>query len=129
LPWGLSFPEGSDAYSDPSVHKFLAHTVALHPTQVYGMIGAALSAAFLYSYWPYRKYDGQIFGWMFVMAGTTRFFEEFFRADNQIGLPSISQALTQSQWIGVGLVAFGLAWLVYRRGKNTLSSAPQPVAS
>jgi len=133
LPWGLSFPEGSDAFSvygpDPSIKDVIAHTVhtaPLHPTQVYGMIGALLSGAFLYAYWPYRRYDGQIFGWMFVMAGTVRFFEEFFRADNQLGLPGVSQTLTQSQWIGLGLIVFGLAWLVYRRGKNTLYAAPQP---
>lgn len=121
LPWAVHFPYGSDAYRVQAegldhLHDVLA-VPGLHPTQLYAIVGAALTSAFLYAYWPRRRFDGQVFGLMLLMAAVTRFFEEFMRADNDAAFPSLSASLTIAQWIGGGIAAVGLAWLWYFRGR------------
>jgi phosphatidylglycerol:prolipoprotein diacylglycerol transferase len=90
----------------------------VHPTQLYASLAAALTYAFMYSYWPYRKYDGQILSLTIVMAGTTRFFEEILRADEAAFMPSVSTSMTVAQWVAIGIVllGFGMMYLFRRRG-------------
>lgn len=122
LLWAVRFPEGSDAFqhyigfTPPFATN---HTPPIHPTQLYAFVGAVLIAAFLYAYWPRRKYDGEIFGYMLIMAGSTRFLEELLRADVGAAFPSVSNWLTIAQWIGLGLIASGVFLLAVmsRRGK------------
>lgn len=120
-PWAVHFPEGSMPYHFYAAGATPANGVlalpGLHPTQLYAIVGAALTAGFLYAYWPRRRFDGQIFGLMLLMAAVTRFFEEFLRADNDAAVPSLSASLTIAQWIGGGIAAAGLAWLWYFRGR------------
>lgn len=128
-PWAVHFPYGSDAYrvqAEGLEHLHSAVAVpGLHPTQLYAILGAVLTAGFLYAYWPRRRFDGQVFGLMLVMAAVTRFFEEFLRADNDAAFPSLSASLTIAQWIGGGIAAVGLAWLWYFRGR---ARRPRPGA-
>lgn len=121
LPWAAHFPYGSEAYRVQAeglehLHGALS-APGLHPTQLYAILGAALTAAFLYAYWPRRRYDGQVFGLMLVMAAATRFFEEFLREDNGAAFPSVSASLTIAQWVGAGIAMFGFAWLLYFRAR------------
>jgi phosphatidylglycerol:prolipoprotein diacylglycerol transferase len=117
LPWAVRFPPESEAYSDYATRGLLpsggAYTAALHPTQLYAFLGAALAAAFLYAFWRRRRFDGQVFGLMLVLAGITRFFEEFLRADVQAAFPALSASLTVAQWFSLLLVPAGVAWLVH----------------
>jgi phosphatidylglycerol:prolipoprotein diacylglycerol transferase len=124
LPWAVRFPPESEAYSDYAARGLLpagsAFTAPLHPTQLYAFLGAALAAAFLYAFWRRRRFDGQVFGLMLVLAGVTRFFEEFLRADVEAAFPSISESLTVAQWFSLLLVPAGVAWLAFvaRRARN-----------
>jgi len=117
LPWGVEFPAGAPAWqwqvNDHLIDKTAAHARAVHPTQIYASIAAALTSAFLYAYWPRRKFNGQIISLMLIMAGTTRFFEEMLRTDEPAAFPDISASLTIAQWIAFGIVAAGFAMLAW----------------
>ncbi|MCZ7647614.1 MAG: prolipoprotein diacylglyceryl transferase [Planctomycetota bacterium] len=120
--WGLVFGPDSPPYADQVLRGGLplgaAHSLPVHPTQLYGALSAALTAGFLYSFWPRRRYDGQVLGLMLVMAGTTRFFEEFLRADTGAAFPHLSATLSIAQWIGLGLMVLGAAWILYWRRRR-----------
>jgi phosphatidylglycerol:prolipoprotein diacylglycerol transferase len=125
----LRFPAGAEVYYDQIEHGLIAHsakyTLPVIPTQVYASIGAGLIAAFLYAYWPHRRFDGQVFGWLVVMAAVTRFLEEFLRADTGAAFPSLSSSLTIAQWFAFFLLALGTGWLIYFRKKKTLYQPPK----
>ncbi|MCW8133106.1 MAG: prolipoprotein diacylglyceryl transferase [Planctomycetota bacterium] len=135
LPWAVRFPEGSDAFQSyvGFTPPFAADaTPPIHPTQLYAFAGAALIAGFLYAYWPRRRFDGEVFGYMLIMAGATRFLEELLRADVPAAFPSVSNWMTIAQWIGLGLIASGVVLLAVmsRRGKLYVppeKSVPAPV--
>jgi len=115
LPWAVQFPEGSDAYLGygPDLAPGALFTPPVHPTQLYAALGAALVAAFLYAYWPRRRFDGEVLGYMFLLAGSTRFLEELLRADVGPGIPALSNWLTIAQWFGLGLLVLGVGWLLW----------------
>jgi len=126
VPWGIHFPPTAPAYMS-QVRAGLdvpeACSLAVHPTQIYASIAATLTAAFLYTYWPRRKYDGQILSLMLIMAGTMRFFEELLRNDE----PALWDAvplLTVAMWIGLAIVIVGFALLLYFRSAARSSLAP-----
>lgn len=130
LPWAVQFPEGSDAFSayQPTLPFGANVTAPIHPTQLYAFVGAALVAAFLYAYWPRRRFDGQILGLMLIMGGATRFAEELLRADVGPGIPSLSNWLTIAQWLGMALILAGAACLlVCSRKKQIYVPAPKPI--
>lgn len=118
VPWSVTFPKESPAWFSQIRESDLAVSAAcslpVHPTQIYAAIAAALTAAFLYSYWPRRKYDGQILSLMLIMAGTTRFFEELLRNDEP-ALWNAVPLLTVAMWIAMGIVIAGFGMLLYFR--------------
>jgi phosphatidylglycerol:prolipoprotein diacylglycerol transferase len=94
-------------------------TLGIHPTQIYASIASALTAAFLYAYWPRRPYDGFILGLALIMAGATRFFEELLRIDE----PALIEAvpfMTIAHWIAVGLMVVGLGLILALRRRRVL---------
>ena len=128
LPWAVTFPgrEGGPIGSPPfesQVHlgeigAFLARSKPVHPTQLYASIAGFLTCAFLYTYWPRRKFDGQILALTLIMGGTTRFFEEMLRNDDAPPLPAISDAITIAQWLAVPIVLTGIGLFFYFRKRN-----------
>jgi phosphatidylglycerol---prolipoprotein diacylglyceryl transferase len=132
LPWAIQFPPDSPPYAfqlDAGIIPPDALcTVGIHPTQVYASIASALTAAFLYAYWPRRPYDGFILGIALIMAGCTRFFEELLRMDE----PALIEAIpfmTIAHWIAVGLIAVGVALLLFFRRRGTLYTPGIPQSS
>ena len=123
LPWRVEFPRGAPAWhwqvNDGLIPETAVHSLAVHPTQIYASIAAALTAAFLYAYWQRRKFDGQIISLMLVMAGSTRFFEEMLRTDEPAAFPELSNWLTIAQWLAMGIVAFGFSMLFWFSSRRT----------
>jgi len=135
VPWAVRFPgrivHDSDAHSWHAAQGLILRSaptsLPVHPTQLYASAAAALTAAFLYVLWKYRRYDGQILSLMLIMAGTTRFFEELLRDDDFAAFPSISASLTIAQWVALGIVAAGFGMMFYFRQRAAQFRA-QPAA-
>ncbi|HLX64254.1 MAG TPA: prolipoprotein diacylglyceryl transferase [Planctomycetota bacterium] len=135
LPWAVTFPgpspdvpTGSPAYEQQlalgDLPRGAAHAWPVHPTQLYASIAGFLTYAFLFAYWPRRKYDGQILALTLIMAGTTRFFEEILRTDDPPALPSLSSWMTIAQWLAIPIVVFGFVLMAYFRKRNQLYTPP-----
>ena len=126
FPWAVHFPPGSPPYIWQMKADYLAENASsslpIHPTQIYAAIAGALTAAFLYAYWPYRKYDGQILSLTLIMAGSTRFFEELLRADEPALIAAVPQ-FSIAHWMALAIAATGFALLLYFRKRRTLYEA------
>jgi phosphatidylglycerol---prolipoprotein diacylglyceryl transferase len=89
-------------------------SLPVHPAQVYSSITAFLLAWVLWSYYPFRRRDGEVIALMITLYPIARFFEEMIRVDE----PSVfGTGLSISQNISIGLfvMALGLwVWLLRR---------------
>jgi phosphatidylglycerol:prolipoprotein diacylglycerol transferase len=128
LPWAVKFPArlppgDSAAHAWHAANGWIAasapYSLPVHPTQIYASIAAALTAAFLYAYWPRRKYDGQILSLAMIMVGATRFFEELLRDDEGAVFPSICGWMTIAQWVALFIIALGFGLMFYYRNRAT----------
>ena len=127
VPWGIHFPMYSDAWQrhmklyEADVLAQHAHTgvwqsLAVHPTQLYELLGSLAIAAFLWFYRRKRiRYDGQATATFLIAYGILRFVIEFWRDDDRGGY-----LLSTSQWISVPLVGVGIVLVIcgYRRLKK-----------
>jgi phosphatidylglycerol:prolipoprotein diacylglycerol transferase len=113
LPWGVSFPLGSPPYADQLTSGALSsanpppYSLPVHPAQLYSAITAALIGWVLWSYYPFRRRDGQVIALMCVIYPISRFLEEIIRTDEPAvfgtGL-SISQNISLAVFVaGIGL--------------------------
>jgi phosphatidylglycerol:prolipoprotein diacylglycerol transferase len=99
LPWGVSFPSGSLAYSYFGDER-------LHPTQLYSSLIMLVFALVLFLIFKKKRYPGQVFYWGILLYAIYRFSVEFLRYS-----PMHWFYLTPSQWIVLiagGLAIFGL---------------------
>ena len=108
LPWAVTFtnPKAAELTGVPL-------NIPLHPTQLYESAAEALIFVALYRRFGKPHRDGAILGLYLVLYSTARFAIEFVRSHQQPN--PFDGPLSSTQWIAVGLVAFG-AWLVARRG-------------
>jgi phosphatidylglycerol:prolipoprotein diacylglycerol transferase len=85
-------------------------SLPVHPAQIYSAIDAALLAWVLWSYYPYRRRDGQVMALMLMIHPVSRFLLEVIRVDESPvwGTPfSISQNLSFMLFLaGAGLWAY-----------------------
>ena len=86
----------------------------IHPTQIYSAINAGLLCWFLWSYYPFRRRDGEVVALLLTIYPITRFLLEILRTDESpvfgTGL-SISQNISLAVFVG----AIGLwIYLAYR---------------
>jgi len=96
LPWALAFPKGS-----PPTHE------RVHPTQLYEAAWLLPVGALL---WARRKRSPFLFGEYLALNGLGRITIETWRVN-----PAVALGLTEPQWIGVALVAIGMAsWLYFK---------------
>ena len=98
-PWAVRFPEGHPTF--PS---------NVHPTQIYSSLLNIILFAILVYFFHKRRFQGQILGFYLVGYAITRTIVEAFRGDypyHYFGL------LTQGQLISLGIVAAGVALLVF----------------
>jgi phosphatidylglycerol---prolipoprotein diacylglyceryl transferase len=116
-PFGLEFPRYSPAWQKHLELNLLdrgaAHSLAVHPTQLYEAIAAALICAF--GWWRYRRgrhFEGEIFFQFLLLYGIFRFAVEFIRMDDRGEW--FGGALTTSQLVSLPLIAWA-AWVLVRR--------------
>jgi phosphatidylglycerol---prolipoprotein diacylglyceryl transferase len=82
-------------------------SLPIHPTQIYSAINAGLLSWLLWSWFPFRRRDGEVIGLMMILYPISRFLLEIIRTDESAvfgtGL-SISQNISLVMLVGaVGL--------------------------
>lgn len=123
LPWAVRFPAGSPPFADQSESGLIAagaaSSVPIHPAQLYSAITAALIGWVLWSYYPFRRRDGQVIGLMLALYPVSRFLEEIIRTDE----PAVfGTGLSISQNISLAIFVAGIGLLFY------LAKQPQRIA-
>ena len=86
-----------------------AHSLPLHPTQLYSTLDGLILLALLSAYFPLRRRDGEVMGLLMLTYPITRFLIEHLRNDEGV----FKAGMTISQSISVGLLAFGLLYWAY----------------
>jgi len=124
LPWAVRFPPGSPPYADQVASGMLTAanppaSLPVHPTQLYSAITAALIGWLLWSYYPFRRRDGQVVALMLMVYPISRYLEEIIRTDE----PAVfGTGLSISQNISVAVFVAGIGLWFY------LSKQPAKIA-
>ncbi|MCA9229075.1 MAG: prolipoprotein diacylglyceryl transferase [Planctomycetales bacterium] len=84
----------------------------VHPTQIYSAVHAALLAWVLWSFYPFRRCDGQVTALMLTVYPISRFLLEMIRVDESA---VFGTGLSISQNISLGLLAAVLVLWGYLR--------------
>jgi phosphatidylglycerol:prolipoprotein diacylglycerol transferase len=112
LPLGVTFPRGGAVWQHQRALQLItetAHSLPVHPTQLYSAGTNAVLFLVLY-FWmrPHKRFDGQVF-WLFVLLyGLTRMAIECLREDDRGiwgGILSTSQMISIPM---IGIAAFML---------------------
>jgi phosphatidylglycerol:prolipoprotein diacylglycerol transferase len=103
-----------------------ARSLPVHPAQVYSAIDAALLAWVLWSYYPYRRHDGEVMALLLIIHPVSRFLLEAIRVDES---PVWGTGLSISQNLSVAFFAIGLGmWWWLRRQPAARLAFPLPAA-
>lgn len=120
--WAITFPPGSPAYSQQRVEGLLppgaAHSLPVHPAQLYESLNGLILLCVLLLVRRWRKFSGAMFVAFTMGYGVLRYIVEDLRADAQRGNVG---PFTTSQFIGLTTFAAGgllLAWLYSRYRKD-----------
>lgn len=113
LPWAVKFPVDSMPYKALVERGFLASdatsTFALHPSQLYSSMSAFVLAGLLAVYFRHRPWNGAVLAVAWILYPINRFILEFIRGDE---LGQFNTSLTISQWVSIGLLTSGFAYLL-----------------
>jgi phosphatidylglycerol:prolipoprotein diacylglycerol transferase len=104
-------------------------SLPVHPAQIYSSIDAALLAWVLWSFYPYRRHDGEVMALMLMLHPISRFLLETIRVDEA---PVWGTGLSISQNLSVGLFLVGLGlWVAVGRKPRGNLAFPlvQPLAA
>ena len=111
--WALTFPAGSLPWArhvqDGLITPADAHSLPVHPTQLYSALDGLIILALLTAYYPRRRRDGEVMALLMVTYPVSRFLNESLRDDE----PALLAGLTMSQWISVGVFVGGLVVWAY----------------
>jgi phosphatidylglycerol:prolipoprotein diacylglycerol transferase len=90
-----------------------ARSLPVHPTQIYSAIDAALLWWVLWSYYPFRRRDGEVMALLLILHPISRFLLEAIRVDES---PIWGTGLSISQNLSLGFFLIGIAmWLILQR--------------
>lgn len=93
LPWAVTFPRDSLPYIEQyesgrfgdvaslNPSELPARSQSVHPAQLYSAIDAALLGWLLWSYYPFRRRDGEVIALMLTLHPISRFLLEMIRVD------------------------------------------------
>lgn len=119
--------EGGKTF-DVSLTELPPRSRPVHPSQIYSTIKASLLAFFLWSYYPFRRRDGEVFALMLTIYPLFRTLLEIIRddVDGLWGTPvTFSQAVS-----GVILVIAAALWIyLLRQPKGSVLPPVEPVAA
>lgn len=109
LPWAISFPPDSPAFARHVADHGLAHTAAhslpVHPTQLYMVIGLTVIFGALHRALFRERPAGLVFFGYVILYGMLRFLVELVRGDSARSV----LGLTVSGAISAAFVALGIA--------------------
>ena len=91
----------------------------VHPTQLYSAIDGAILGWLLWSFFPFRRRDGEAIALLLTIHPITRFLLEIIRTDE----PAVfGTGLTISQNVSLGLLACGagLWWYLSRQPRGVV---------
>ncbi|NOY41419.1 MAG: hypothetical protein GXP26_06235 [Planctomycetes bacterium] len=96
----------------------------VHPTQIYSAVNAGLLSWLLWSFFPFRRRDGEVTALMLTIYPISRFLLEIIRVDES---PVFGTGLSISQNISILLffAAIGL-WVYLSRQPNRTSEPSEP---
>ena len=103
----------ADAAADPALAPLVAaeRSTAIHPTQVYSTIGAALIAAVCVAYWTLNPSPGRVFALMLLLEGPNRFLLELVRVE-----PPVVGIFSYSMVVAAIVFAAGVVlWFAFAR--------------
>ncbi|HUE69664.1 MAG TPA: prolipoprotein diacylglyceryl transferase family protein [Pirellulaceae bacterium] len=104
--FSLSTKEGA-AYAIEA-RPWPVRSLPVHPTQLYAALDAAILAAFLWFYYPFRRRDGEVFALLVTLHPISRFLLEIIR-DDEPGL--WGTPLTIAQWTSAAIfIGAGVLW-------------------
>jgi phosphatidylglycerol:prolipoprotein diacylglycerol transferase len=107
VPWGVAYTNAIIGWVHPVTGVPYPPGVRVHPTPVYEFLQSALILAIL---WALRKrsYPAGTLFWLYLMlAGLARAMVEIWRIN-----PPVALGMSEAQWFGLLLAAFGLFQLV-----------------
>ncbi len=115
LPWAVAFPRLSPPWSHHYALGLIgpdaAHSLPVHPTQIYSALDALFLFVLLTAFYPLRRRDGEVMGLLMLCYPISRFLIEILRNDEGVFV----LGLTISQTISASLFAAGLlywGWLL-----------------
>ncbi len=113
LPWAISFPPDSPAFAqhvaDHGLARSAAHSLPVHPTQIYMIIGLLTTGAVLHRALFRERPAGLIFFGYVFLYGVLRFLVELVRGDSARSV----LGLTVSGAISAAFMASGIAACAY----------------
>ena len=107
----------------PSFSAMISKSFSARFSLLYSLMAAALLCALLWFYFPYRKYNGQVFALMLILYSITRFLLESIRTDES-GI--WNTPLTISQWISVIAAIVGILMFLLIRSPIETATRQQP---
>lgn len=123
LPLQFATAEGQTFEVPPS--EFPPRSRPVHPTQIYSAIHAGLLAWVLWSFYPFRRRDGEVTALMLTVYPISRFLLEMVRVDESA---VFGTGLSISQNISIVLLAATVGLWVYLlrqpKGLATFNSSP-----
>jgi phosphatidylglycerol:prolipoprotein diacylglycerol transferase len=101
-------------------------SLPVHPTQLYSTIDALILCLLLWSWYPFRRRDGEVTALMITIYPITRFLIEGIRTDE----PKNILGMTISQNISLALLMFAIAlWLYLWRSPAGTAFRQEAIAS
>lgn len=108
-----------------AMERFPDRSRPVHPTQLYSSLNAALICLLLWSFYPFRRRDGEVFALGLGLKSITRFLLEIIR-DDEPG--RFGTSLTISQILSLLLLAGAVALWFYIRRQPRGSRLPPPAS-
>lgn len=128
LPWAIVFPPDSVPFRAQIDQGFLVGgetgSLPIHPTQVYSALNAFAMALLTWTWYPHRRFSGEVLALGWIVYPISRFLVEFLRGDE---LGQFGTMLTISQYVSAGLFLSGLLfYILHMRSSHEPSPLQQP---
>ena len=125
LPWAITFPKESVPFLAQVDRGMILPdapaSLALHPTQIYSALNAAVLWAVTATYYRFRPKDGAVLAVGWLLYPLARFTIEILRGDEMYQFTDVV-SLTISQWGSVVLFLTGLVFVAFLRTRPMLEA-------
>lgn len=118
----LAVATARKTFADLSQQELPKKSLPVHPTQIYSAVNAALLAAFLWFFYPFRKRDGEVFTILLMVYPIGRILLEAIRTDVD-GI--FGTAVTPSQAMSIVFILLGGCLWIYLRTRPAELALPR----